>query len=180
MEMPIFARTKMILQDDCWNVAAQPVLKLEYSGPNPHLAYQKIREMFSTVLNVREEERVQEKEFNWDRKGKREDFSVSWDVAKDLDRFSYIYMRIHMKGFAEEKEEWKEGKLTVQIEGFLRTEYPQDTIWERSIFYEIARVFWHKVVYHEKRLEYMDVCRTLMGRFINELKSFFNLLPKMV
>lgn len=175
----MFARTKMIIQDDCWDVAAQPVLSLNYSGPNPHLAYQKIRELFRTVLNINEAERVQEKEFTWDRKEKKETFSVSWDAVKDLDRFSYLFVRVSMSGSAEETNGGKEGKLNVKIEAFMRTEYPQDTIWERSIFYEIARMFWHRVVYYDKRREYQDLCRTLMATFINELKSFFNLMPKM-
>jgi len=176
----MFARTKMVLQDDCWDIAAQPILTLNYSGPNPHLAYQKIRELFRTVLNVNEAERVQEKEFKWDRKGNKEEFSVSWDVAKDLDRFSYIFFRITMSGSAEEKEGGREGKLNVSIEGYLRTEYPQDTLWERSIFYEIIRMFWHRVIYYDKRREYMDICRKLMSTFVNELKSFFNIMPKLV
>lgn len=176
--MPIFARTKMILQDDCWSIAAQPILNLKYEGPNPHLAYQKIRELFRTVLNINEMERVQEKEFVWNRKGKKEEFNVSWDAVKDLDRFSYIFFRISMNGSAEETENGKEGKLNISIEGYLRTEYPQDTIWERSIFYEIIRMFLHKVVYYDKRREYQDLCRSLMSRFTNELKSFFNLMPK--
>ncbi len=176
--MPIFARTKLIMQDNCWD--PQPVLKWEYRGPNPHLAYTKIREMFRTIFNVSETERVQEKDFVWDRKGKREDFFVSWEISKDLDRFSYAYFRINMKGFAEETDSGKEGKLSIELDGYLRTEYPQDTFWERSIFYEIARVFWHKVLYQEKRLEYADVCRSLMGKFLNELKGFFNLLPRAI
>ena len=176
----MFSRTKMILQDDCWDVASQPILTLNYSGPNPHLAYQKIRELFRTVINVNEAERVQEKDFTWNKKANREDFSVTWDISKDLDRFSYIFLRVSMSGFAEDKEGGKEGRLTVSIEAFMRTEYPQDTLWERSLFYEILRMFWHKVVYYEKRREYQDLCRTLMGRFIGELKSFFNLMPKQV
>lgn len=176
--MPIFARTKMILQDNCWD--PQPVLNWEYRGPNPQLAYSKIREMFRTIFSVSEPERVQEKDFIWDRKGKREDFAVSWEVSKDFDRFSYAFFRINMKGYAEETGNGKEGTLTVELDAFLRTEYPQDTIWERSIFYEMARVFWHKVLYQEKRLEYMDVCRSIMARFFNELKGFFNLLPRAI
>ncbi|MEM5792575.1 MAG: hypothetical protein QXM68_03625 [Candidatus Aenigmatarchaeota archaeon] len=176
----MFSRTKMILQDDCWDVASQPVLTLNYTGPNPHLAYQKIRELFRTVLNVNEAERVQEKDFTWNKKANKEDFSVTWDISKDLDRFSYLFMRVSMSGSAEEKEGGKEGRLTVSIEAFMRTEYPQDTLWERSIIYEIIRMFWHKVVYYEKRREYQDICRTLISRFINELKSFFNLMPRLV
>ncbi len=177
--MPIFARTKLIIQDDCWDISG-PEMKWSYSGPNPHLAYKKIKDMFFTVWNVKEHERVQEKEFVWDREGKKEKFSVSWELSKDMDRFTYIYARISINGEAIETENGKEGKLNVNIDGVLRTEYPQDTLWERSIFYEMARVFWHKVLYQEQRRLYQDNCRRLMKIFLEELKAFFNLLPKMM
>lgn len=176
--MPIFARTKMVLQDNCWDVTA-PIMDLRYTGPDPQLAYSKIRELFWTVFQVKEGERVQERDFSWDRKGKRETFNVAWEVSKDMDKFSYLYIRIKMNGFAEEVENGrKEGNLFVRVDGALRTEYPQDNVWERNIFYEMSRVFWHRVFYATKRQEYQDVCRSLMMNFRNELKAFFNLLPK--
>ena len=83
-----------------------------------------------------------------------------------------------MKGFAEETGNGKEGEVSVEIVGVLRTEYPQDNIWERTIFYEIARTFWHKIFYQERREKYMDICREISTKFRNELKAFFNLIPK--
>ena len=175
--MPIFARTKLILQEECFDFAG-PELVLEYKGVDPQLAYSKIRECFSTVFGVKEAERVQEKEYTWNRVGKKETFKVSWHVTKDMDRFSYLYYKIKMSGFAEQTKNGKEGEVRIEIASFLRTEYPQDNIWERSIFYEIARVFWHKVFYQEKRDEYQDICRTIANNFKDEIRSFFNLMPR--
>lgn len=176
--MPVFARTKLILQEDCWDVTT-PVMNLKYTGPDPQLAYSKMREMFWTIFGVKESERVQEKDYSWDKQGKKETFKAEWDITKDMDKFSYLYFRIKMSGFAEEVGDGrKEGNLSVTIDAKLRTEYPQDTIWERNIFYEIMRVFWHRIFYSEKRNEYQDVCRSIMMSCKNELKSFFNLLPR--
>jgi len=175
--MPIFARTKFIIQDDCFDFAG-PEMELKYEGPNPERAYQKIRELFWEVFRVKEGERVQERDYTWNKKGKRDEFNVGWHVVKDMDRFSYLYFKVKMKGFSEQKNGGKEGKLNVEIVGIVRTEYPQDTLWERSIFYEIGRVFWHKVFYQEKRFNYQDQCREMSTRFRNELKAFLNLIPK--
>ena len=86
--MPLFARSKLIIHDDCFEGAAfsGPELFLKYKGKDPQLAYSKIRELFWTVFGVKETERVQEKEYNWDRVGKRETFSVRWQVVKDMDK----------------------------------------------------------------------------------------------
>ncbi len=175
--MPIFARTKLIIQEDCFNFAG-PEMYLKYKGKDPHLAYNKIRELFWTVFGVKETERVQERDYTWDKEGKKETFSVAWHITKDMDRLSYLYFKVNMKGFAEEAKDDKEGEVNVEIVGVLRTEYPQDNIWERTIFYEIARTFWHKVFYQDRRDKYMDVCREISTRFRNELKAFFNLIPK--
>jgi hypothetical protein len=176
--MPIFARTKLLLQEDCFDFAGEPLLHIDYEGPNPHLAYNKIKESLWTIFGVKETERVQERDYKWNKVGNKEDFSVSWQISKDMDRFSYLYLKVKMKGFIEKSEAGKEGKIHIEVAGVLRTEYPQDNIWERSIFYEIIRTFWHKVFYQYQRERYIDKCREIMTNFTNEMKAFFNLIPK--
>jgi hypothetical protein len=175
--MPIFARTKMVLQDDCFDFAT-PEMSLKYKGKDPQLAYNKIKELFWTVFGVKEGERVQESDYTWDKKDGRETFSVSWMITKDMDRLSYLFFKVKMKGYAEETKNGKEGEVNVEVAGVIRTEYPQDNIWERTIFYEMARVFWHKIFYQEKRAKYQDICRDISTKFKNELKAFFNLIPR--
>jgi len=41
------------------------------------------------------------------------------------------------------------------------------------------RVFYHRVIYDETRKRYLENCRMLTSRFQEEMKAFFNLLPKM-
>jgi len=125
-------------------------------------------------------ENVQEKAFNWDRNGKTERFSASIEVVKDFDKFSYMDLDIKLSGSVKPSEEFgKEGTVTIVLEGIVRTEYPQDTMWERSFIYEIFRSFYHKVFYQEKRKRWVSQCRDWMLYIQNEMKAFFNLLPKM-
>ena len=177
--MPVFSRTKLLLHDDCFDQGT-PDLTLNYSGPNPQKAYAKVKEMFTTVFALKGNERIQEIDYSWNRDGDKETFNVKWQLVKDMDHFSYLVFNIKLKGQATHGKKGPEGKATITIDGAIRTEYPQDTVWERSIFYEIGRVFWHKVFYHEKRADYQNECRDIMSLFINELKSFFNLLPERI
>jgi len=176
--MPVFARTKLLMEEFC--ITYRPRLEFTYSGPNPQKIYPKIIDTLQTALRV-PKENMQEKEFNWDRSKPEEKFRILWEVIKDFDKFSYMLLMITITGTAKPSKEFeKEGEAKVVIEGLLRTEYPQDTIWERSFFYEVFRVFYHKVFYQEQRRRYIAACRDSMLTLQAEIKSFFNLLPKVV
>lgn len=176
--MPVFARTKLVIHEDC--IEPYPYLKLTYSGPNPQLTYEQIRKICRETFKVKEEE-ITEREFEWEKKGKAETFRVEWEIIKDFDKFTYIDVVVRMSGRIEPSEEFgKEGDVNVVMKGVMRTEYPQDTWWERSMIYEIFRVFFHKVLYREKREEYFRTCKKGMIMLHDRLKEFFNLLPRKV
>ena len=175
--MPIFARAKLVIQDDCM-VPLPAYITLEYKGPNPQELYKKIKELFISVWAVDPGE-VQETEFSWDRTAAGEKFTVRFEVIKDLDSFSFIYLTVTLKGEAQHSREFgREGKAQIVIEPLLRTEYPQDTMWQRSLFYEFYRTLYHKLFYVDTRKRYLQQCRETTVRFHEELKSFLNLLPK--
>jgi len=175
--MPVFARTKLLMEEFC--ITYRPRLEFTYTGPNPQKAYPKIIDTILTILRV-PRENIQEKEFNWDRSKPEEKFRIVWEVIKDYDKFSYMIMVVTMKGTVKPSKVGKEGKVMIEIEGVVRTEYPQDTVWQRSFFYEMFRMFYHKVFYQEQRKRYVDSCRDSMLSLQAEIKSFFNLLPKVV
>ncbi|MEM7826144.1 MAG: hypothetical protein QW451_00750 [Candidatus Aenigmatarchaeota archaeon] len=175
--MPVFARTRLVIHDDCLTPAA-PFVTLDYQGPNPQNVYQKIKELLISVWKL-EPGDVQEREFNWDRSSGVEKFRVRIEAIKDLDTFSYFYLVISLSGEAKHSREFgKEGKVKIEFEPRLRTEYPQDTIWQRSLLYELFRTLWHKLIYQSTRMRYLQECRELSQRFMEEVKSFLNLLPK--
>ncbi|MEM5815170.1 MAG: hypothetical protein QXD89_01630 [Candidatus Aenigmatarchaeota archaeon] len=182
--MPIFARTKLVIHEDCLALTGaapfpgKKFITLEYKGPNPQIAYYQIRKLLSTISKIPENEII-ERNFYWDRSGEEEKFSATFDVIKDMDRFSFIQISVSMEGVIKPSKEFgKEGSLTIRIEGVLRTEYPQDTIWQRSLLYELFRAFFHKFIYEETRKKYRDICVSIMTEIYNELKEFLNVLPK--
>jgi len=174
--MPIFARAKHVLEDRC--LTYRPKIEFSYSGPNPDKAYPKLIDILTRSLSI-PRENIQEKGFKWDRSGPEEKFSASFEIIKDMDKFSYMYLSIGMKGKVKPSEKFgKEGTVSFDIEGMLRTEYPQDTMWEKSFFYEIMRTFYHKFFYRERRYKWIMECRDHIMQIQNELKEFFNLLVK--
>jgi hypothetical protein len=181
--MPIFARTKLVLHDYCLEVPGSPLpgkrfLTLEYSGPNPQAAYYQAKKILSQITKVPEGEII-ERDFSWRKENGNEIFSVSFDVIKDMDRFTFIQITVSMKGSVKPSKEFgKEGNLTVNIDGILRTEYPQDTLWQRSLLYELFRAFYHKVIYEEARKKYKQECANLMNQIHLSLKEFFNVLSR--
>lgn len=176
--MPVFARTKLVMEEFC--LTLRPRMEISYTGPNPQKAYPKILDILLKSIGI-PRENIQEKEFKWERAEKGDSFNAKMEAIKEFDKFSYMMLVISIKGTVKPSKEFeKEGKVTVELEGLVRTEYPQDTVWERSFLYEMFRTFYHKIFYKDKREKYLDSCRDWMYLFQSELKSFFNLLPKMV
>jgi len=174
--MPIFARSKHMLEDRCLTYRAKT--EFSYNGPNPDKAYPKLIDILTRSIGV-PRENIQEKGFKWDRSKPEEKFSASFEIIKDMDKFSYMYLEISMKGTVRPSKEFgKEGSVSLAVEGMLRTEYPQDTMWEKSFFYEMFRVFYHKVFYRERRYKWIMECRDSILQIQNEMKEFFNLLVK--
>jgi hypothetical protein len=162
----VFARTKLVLQDNCFE--EEPgIVEIKYVGPNPQKLYKKVYELMKSIFKV-PDSMIQEEKYNWG-KGATEKFTVRWWVHKDLDRFSYLWIRFDLGGSGDEKR----GNASIAVKPMLRSEYPQDTIWQRSLFYEMLRTFWHRVFYHKRREEYAEECRHLTVFFQKKIGEFF-------
>ena len=167
--MPAFSRTKLVMQEDCYREKPETI-ELNYVGPNPMKLYYKAYELMKAVFRVSDAD-IQEEKFSWG-KGEKEKFKVRWYIHKDMDVYSFLYIRIDVSGSGDDKS----GKAKVKIKAVIRTEYPQDTIWQRSLFYEMLRVFWHRIFYYRKREEYAEDCRNMITRFNKNMIEFFRLL----
>jgi hypothetical protein len=183
--MPVFARTKLTIHDDCLAPAPGSVMPgreyitLSYTGPNPQNIYFQIKKLFSTIFKAEERE-IQEKEFFWDTSKPEQVFKVKFEMVKDFDVFTFMQVNVDLSGTAKPSREFgKEGHAEIRIEGWLRTEYPQDTLWQRSLFYEFFRVLHYKLIYKDTRQKYKERCVELINHFQSELKSFLNILPRM-
>jgi len=183
--MPVFARTKLVIHDDCLEVApgsalpGRSYISLDYIGPNPQKIYYQLKKLFVTIFKIREDEII-EREFNWDRSKPEESLHTQLEYVKDMDKFSFLHIIVTLDAKIKPSEKFeKEGSAKIKIEGWLRTEYPQDTIWQRSLIYEMFRTFVHKVLYQEQRKRYKEECVSLINQLQAEIKEFLNILPKM-
>jgi len=182
--MPVFARTKLVIHDECLEVAPGSALPgrkyvaLQYSGPNPQNIYYQLKKTLSLIFKIGEDEII-ERDFKWDRKQPEEKLETTLEVIKDMDRFTFIHIVVSFEAHIRPSKEFeKEGSAEIKVRGYLRTEYPQDTIWQRSLLYEMFRTFWHKVFYAEQRKKYKEECVSLIYQFQNEIKEFLNLLSR--
>lgn len=173
----VFAKAKILIHDYC--MEEKPVaLTLNYKGPNPQSVVKKYVELLKLVFNV-SDEGIQEKIFNWDRSGKEEKFEIEFELRKDLDKITYVFVQGILNGTIRPSEEFgKEGNVRIRIRGAIRAEYPQDTMWQRSIIYEFFRVLYHKILYVNIWEKYMEDCRAMLRLFVEEMKAYLNLIQK--
>jgi hypothetical protein len=159
----VWARTKLMIHDDL--LKPLPRMTIKFSGPNPEKFYKEIYNLIIMSFRV-PEHAIQERDFNWS-KGDPEKFSARWEVNKDLDKFSYYWIDVILRGEMSKGH----GKADITVEGALRTEYPQDTFWQKSLFYEFLRMTWHTFFYASKRDEYMREGRRMLSFFLDQLKA---------
>ncbi len=169
--MPVLARMKMMIEEEIFpprgTAKGSPRAILTYVGPSPDKLYPKMRELIKAVFNATDAD-LHEEIFEWG-KGDKEKSNVRVFLHRDLDKFTYYFLRLDVKSEGTDKS----GKGSITIRPLLRTEYPQDTLWQRSIFYEMLRVFWHRSFYHNKRREYIWEGRNLIAMFQERLREYF-------
>jgi len=159
----VWARTKLAIQDDLLRPRART--SIDFKGKNPQKFYEEIPKLISTAFRVHSES-IQEKKFLM-HKGDPEKFESEWEIIKDLDKFSYYRILVTLKGASSKGH----GSAAIVVEGVLRTEYAQDTYWQRSLFYEVLRMFWHTYFYTSKRNKYLDDGKSLISFFLDDLKE---------
>ena len=159
----VIARTKLRIQDDL--LRPWPKVVINYSGTDPRRLYREIPELLATVFRVHTGA-IQEKKVYW-QKGDPERFKVSWELHKDLDKWSFFQIKVEIDGEVSKGK----GFASIVVDGVLVTEYPQDTFWQRSLLYEILRMFWHRSFYEKQREEYLKEGKRLIASFIDELKK---------
>jgi hypothetical protein len=159
----VFARTKLMIHDELFK--PRPVVRIHFSGAHPEKLYHEIPNLVTKAFKV-SEHAMMEKKFSW-LKGEPERFKILWEIDKDLDRFSYYWMEIELSGTVSKGS----GTGEVVVVSALRTEYPQDTFWERSLFYEFMRMIWHNAFYARKREEWLVEGRRLVSLLVDNIKQ---------
>ena len=161
----VWARTRLLI----WDYVFEPVkeIRIAFTGKNPEKFYKKLNELIRLVFNV-PEAYIQEKDYKWEKNRGAERFDVSWEVTKIYDYFTYVVIEVDFRGFTSEGE----GRASIVLKPRLITEYPQDTIFQQSLFYEILRRMWHRLFYHHKRMQYLDRSKELTVNLERYLKEY--------
>ncbi len=171
--MASFARTKMTFQDDCYPDKPEiPAVNLV--GANVPKLYHIVYDAMKNSFNVLDNE-IEEEDYTWGKSGDKEKFSVRWYVHKDVDYFTFFYLRVDLKGSGNENT----GKASIKIKSIMRTAFPQDTLWQRSLLYEMMRTFWHRTFYHKKRVQYLVDCRNITSHFMKMVVKEFREINEM-
>jgi hypothetical protein len=169
--MPVAARTKVVIEESCLRA---PSLTFTYKGPNPQDIYKKVKKLLPTIFKVDEHD-IEEREFLWDRSTAEEKFKTVLNFIKEFDPTSYMEVQISLEGFAKPSKEFgREGEATITVEAKFRVEYPQETFWQRSIFFNIYQKLIGKS--EKERKEYKHKCLELVNLFCDELRSYLNIL----
>lgn len=162
----VWARNKLLI----WDYLFEPVkvIRITYAGKTPEKFYLKIPELAKFMFNI-PDSYIQERDFTWEKLPDTERFEIRWDVYKILDPFSSVIVEIDMKGFTAGGE----GRVAMLLKNArVITEYPQDTIWQKSFVYEFLRRFWHRLFYHHKRMEYINTGKEIVVKFEQSIKQF--------
>lgn len=167
--MPVFARTKIVMKDNCFEEDPGEI-ELKFVGPNAQKIYQRSYDLIKSVFMAADSD-IQEESSSWG-KAEKEKFGARWWLHKDMDLFTHLWIRFDISGEGTQKA----GKARIRVRPVMRTEYAQDTIWQRSLLYEMLRTFWHRVFYHNKRHEYMVECRNLTTIYLRKMKEYFKIL----
>src|SRR3972149_385263 len=105
----VWARTKLMVEDDL--LRPLPLMNIKFSGQNPERFYKEIYKLLLVSFRVSEDS-VQEKDFQWS-KGETEKFKISWEVNKDLDKFSYYFISVSLSGESSKNS----GKAEIEVDG---------------------------------------------------------------
>jgi len=159
----VWARAKLMIHDDLLRPLSK--VNVKFSGKNPEKFYKEVYNLLLISFRIHEHA-VQEREFRWS-KGDPEKFSIVWHAEKDLDKFSYYWIEVSLKGETSKGV----GSAEIVVDAALRTEYPQDTFWQKSLLYEFLRMTWHSTFYQPKRDEYLREGRRMLSSFLDQLKS---------
>ncbi len=165
----VWARKRLAIWEDLF----PPVKKIyfRFEGKHPEKFYFKVSELLKKIFKV-PDAYIQEKEYNWKKTENGHKFKINWLLMKPFDRWTYLNMEIDLKGFSENGY----GKVSVVFEPRIVTEYPQDYVWQQTIFYEVIRKLLDAVFYKRKRERIYDEAREMCMRFQSELKHFGVLL----
>ncbi len=162
---------KLTIWNELYKRGAKPGLKnliYSYEGKNPKKLISFIPKLVQTVFMPTT---WQQKEI----KVSDGEYEANWYIFKDLDNYTYFRVDVEI----EIKYKGDKGSAKIKFgEPVIVTEYPQETYWQKTFFYEILRVGWHNLFYNQKIEEYLDWGRLKVSCFEEKLLKYFEKLKE--
>lgn len=159
----VFARTKLLVEEDVYKPF--DVVRWDFPVKDTKRFYESFKDVVLDSFSV-DEKQVQEVSFNWD---KANNYKVSWLITKEFDDLSYGYTRVKL---AAKTSEDGSGMITIEVNPVVRTEYPQDTVWQKTFLYEVGRMIADKLFYESQRMKYVAEMQRITRKFETVVKRF--------
>lgn len=155
---------KITIIDDC--LAPDRFVWLTYTGHNPWAAAKYISNRIRGFFHVSASGTAQTR-LNWDVVGENVSFFSTWWVKKELS--GHTMMWIHMKVIGKKAKATNQGNFTLQMNGFLQTEFEGWSFWLKPLWLMYSYLFYHRV-----RRSMIERCRNNIMNFREEIKKHFN------
>ncbi len=165
-----------VLEDDC--LVPDRQIRIDYKGPNPFRLYAIVPQLLRAIWEIRGKD-VWEREFRWGSEDDPRMFFSRFIARKTYDNWSKVYMEIIMQG-KQHSDPNKEGEVTITIKGILRTESPNNTIFQRSSIYKSFRWLYFRSLYNDVRRNLIDECAIRIGDLSNEIRRVLGISPEVV
>jgi hypothetical protein len=164
-----------------WECEIHPYIKVR-NVPNVHNIYHQIKDVL-TIRCYINPKRINEEVYEHEKTGNVEKIYSKLEAFKPLDKFTQLVIEIHQHitlRRVDKKDVKYVGDLDIEIIGYVRTEYPQETAIQKSILWNAFRVFYEKALYGDLKENMMNLCRKKVITLRNEIKAYLKLLPKTV
>ena len=165
---------KYVLEDDC--LTPDRRLRIDYRGPDPFRFYSQIVMLLRDILEIRTMH-VWQREFRWDFSADPVKFFYRVISQKKYDAWTNAYIELTFQG-TQPNDSSKDGDLVIFITPKLRTEMPQDTVWQRSQIYKGLRWFYFRTFYSNARRILLGKCIHATERINEKLRSIYNMIPE--
>ncbi len=164
---------KWVLDDDCLVPAS--TIRIDFKGTNPFRFYRDIRTVLREVLEIRGKD-IWERDFRWDFAVEPRKFFVKVAAKKSFDNWTAAYFELTFQG-TQPSDLIKEGEMVIFVYSKLRTEAPNDTIWQKSSMYKGMRWLYFRTFYNDARRILLNKCIGETNRIIERLQAVLHIIP---
>lgn len=154
-------------------LAPKANIVIEYFGENPFRIYPRISTLMQNIFKARGES-VYEDDFRWDITGDPRQFFFLFRCERGIDgRTRYV---IILKAFGRQPADPKDknGKMLVEIKGYVVTRYPIKKRYQRAIFWPFI-YFYHWAFYNKIRRRYIEFTKERIEELETELRKILEL-----